>query len=436
MPLNYPTFLEIIERNRASIALLLPQLDPSITGSYVQAFTDSQASRSHDVLLLLKQLETKAFFPFSATGEFLEAWAAYERLTRLAASASAGNVTFTGAWGSLLPVGATARSSPGDLYTVVGTPPPFAAVNAPISSLTRAGAIATAVTAAPHSIATGMSVEITGADQSEYNGVVLVTVLSPTSFTYAVSGTPVTPATGLINAGFIGLSIAVTSNESGLGKNLSSGATLTLAVPVAGVDATATTQFDGVTGGVDVESDDDLRARIFLVRRNVVTEFNPTAIERTAKTIAGVTRVKVNRITPAIGEVTVLFVRDNDPSIIPTAAQVAEVEAAILETLPADKAPADLHVEAPIPVSTDYVFSAYFPATVTMRTAITKSIQNLYLTGVDFETDIVEEKYRAAIIDTVDTETGEKLASFTLSSPSGDITVTTGELGVLGVVSF
>lgn len=435
MSLTYPELVDVIGRNRASIQLLLPQLDPSITGSYIGAFTDSQANRSYDILSLLKQLEPN-FFPFGATGEFLEGLAAYDGLTRLAASAATGIVTFTGTFGSLLPPGATVRSSPGDLYIVVGTPAAFSTVNASISSLTRAGAVATAVTSTAHSIATGMTVTVTGADQSEYNGAVPVTVLSPTSFTYAVSGTPVTPATGLINASFVGLSIAITSNESGVGKNLSSGATLTLAAPVAGVDSTATVQFEGVTGGTDVESDDDLRARVFQVRRNVITEFNPAAITRTARSVAGVTRVRVNRITPAIGEVTVFFVRDGDENIIPNATQVAAVEAAILETLPADKAPADLHVDAPTPVSTDYVFSAYFPATVTMRTAIQTSLQNMYRTNVDFETDIIEDKYRAAIIDTVDVETGEKLSSYTLSSPSGDITVTTGELGVLGEVSF
>ena len=47
-----------------------------------------------------------------------------------------------------------------------------------------------------------------------------------------------------------------------------------------------------------------------------------------------------------------------------------------------------------------------------------------------------EIDYNSAIINTVDTETGQKLSSFTLSSPSGDISISTGELAVLGSVNF
>jgi hypothetical protein len=64
-----------------------------------------------------------------------------------------------------------------------------------ISGITRSGATAT-VTATNHGFKTGDVVNIVGATQSEYNGDVTV-LATPTAstFTYAVSGTPVTPAT-------------------------------------------------------------------------------------------------------------------------------------------------------------------------------------------------------------------------------------------------
>lgn len=66
-------------------------------------------------------------------------------------------------------------------------------------TLTRAGAIVTGTLVA-HNLATGDFVTISGADQVEYNGTFTLTG-APTAdtFTYAIAGTPATPATGTIN---------------------------------------------------------------------------------------------------------------------------------------------------------------------------------------------------------------------------------------------
>lgn len=65
-----------------------------------------------------------------------------------------------------------------------------------ISSITRSGSTATATTATAHSFATGSIATISGATQAEYNGSFIVTVLSNVQFTYTVTGSPATPATG------------------------------------------------------------------------------------------------------------------------------------------------------------------------------------------------------------------------------------------------
>lgn len=69
-----------------------------------------------------------------------------------------------------------------------------------VSSITRSGSTATATTSASHGYSTGDTVTIAGAAQSEYNGAVSVTVTGSTTFTYPVTGTPATPATGTITA--------------------------------------------------------------------------------------------------------------------------------------------------------------------------------------------------------------------------------------------
>ncbi|HXG08500.1 MAG TPA: hypothetical protein VNK04_01805 [Gemmataceae bacterium] len=67
---------------------------------------------------------------------------------------------------------------------------------ATIASLTSAGGTATATTTAPHGFMTGTQVVIRGANQPEYNGAFVITVTGLDTFTYPISGTPASPATG------------------------------------------------------------------------------------------------------------------------------------------------------------------------------------------------------------------------------------------------
>ena len=68
-----------------------------------------------------------------------------------------------------------------------------------ITEITRATATATANCPA-HGFTTNDQVNIRGATQTEYNGDFLITVTDANTFTYTVSGTPATPATGTIIA--------------------------------------------------------------------------------------------------------------------------------------------------------------------------------------------------------------------------------------------
>lgn len=65
-----------------------------------------------------------------------------------------------------------------------------------VSSITRVGTVATASIAAGHLFEVGQVLVVSGADQAAYNGEVCVVSVTTTTFTYAVTGSPVTPATG------------------------------------------------------------------------------------------------------------------------------------------------------------------------------------------------------------------------------------------------
>lgn len=67
-----------------------------------------------------------------------------------------------------------------------------------VTSINASGGTATVVTSNVHGLVTGDTVFIRGAVQPEYNGEFTVTVVDTSSFTYAISGTPVSPATGML----------------------------------------------------------------------------------------------------------------------------------------------------------------------------------------------------------------------------------------------
>jgi hypothetical protein len=66
-------------------------------------------------------------------------------------------------------------------------------------TITRSGSTAT-VSHTAHGLATGNKVLIEGADQNEYNRIKTITVTGVDAYTFTVSGTPTTPATGTIKA--------------------------------------------------------------------------------------------------------------------------------------------------------------------------------------------------------------------------------------------
>lgn len=71
-------------------------------------------------------------------------------------------------------------------------------VDVAITSITRSASTATVTTTAAHGYSSNQYVRVSGADQPEYNVAAQITVTGASTFTYTVSGTPATPATGTI----------------------------------------------------------------------------------------------------------------------------------------------------------------------------------------------------------------------------------------------
>jgi hypothetical protein len=103
--------------------------------------------------------------------------------------------------------------------------------NTPLSpvSLKEANNIATFQTSSAHGLTSGQSVVINGADQPEFNGEFIITVVSPTQFQYTIPGTTLTTetASGQIYA-WIRLDAIYRGNEDSITVTIPNYGTMTL----------------------------------------------------------------------------------------------------------------------------------------------------------------------------------------------------------------
>jgi uncharacterized phage protein gp47/JayE len=424
---------EIFQRSAVDVQRELDQSDPFLEKSLIRSIIVANAERSFDWYGYLTQAELEAL-PDTANVN-LERWAAIWGLSLLPASKASGNVAATGTPGSTIVLGTNYATTGGVIYTTTASAT-IQSVSLSVTSLTRSGSTVTATTASDHDLGSNISVTISGANETEYNGVQTITVNGLDTFTYEISGTPATPATGTILADFDLASVPVESDGFGQSQNQDLDTQLRLQSPIAGVDDVANVDFGEIGGGTDQETRQSLRERLLERIQNPVAHFNVAEITTVAKSVPGVTRVFVEEVTPEIGEVTIYFMRDNDVDPIPSASEVATVKEAIDEIRPANTSTLDVIVSAPTEVSTDFTFSTLTPDTSTMRDAITANLRQFFDERTSVGENIQSEAYTSAIFNTIDTETGEQVSEFTLSAPTGDITIASGEIGTLGTVTY
>ena len=137
-----------------------------------------------------------------------------------------------------------------------------------------------------------------------------------------------------------------------------------------------------------------------------------------------------------LGQSRVFFMRDGESPAIPTASEVQTVKD-ILDTIrPANTSTNDLIVKAPTAVVVNYTFTNITPDTPTMRSAIEANILQFHEEQTTVGVNVDADAYRAAIINTIDIETGAKLVSFVLSSPTVDVVINSGEIATKGLVTF
>lgn len=266
----------------------------------------------------------------------------------------------------------------------------------------------------PAAAATG-SVTFTGT-----TGVVVPagTALARTDGVQYLTTAEVTLVAGTATAGVVAAVAGATGNLTG--------GTLSLVTPIAGVDASAQVTVAGLTSGADIETDDDLRARLLSriqapPHGGAQHDYVAWALE-----VAGVTRAWVYPGELGLGTVTVRFVRDDDASPIPDAGEVAAVQAYIDSVRPVT---AQVTVAAPVAVPLNFTIDIV-PDTAAIRAAIEAELRDLLRRESDPGATILLSHIREAI----SLATGEN--DNILTAPAANVAHTTGQMATFGAITW
>lgn len=132
------------------------------------------------------------------------------------------------------------------------------------------------------------------------------------------------------------IDIELEALEPGLAGNMPAGSAISMARPINGVQSSGFAPA-GLTGGVDRESDDDYKARLFARLRQTPKGGSKSDYENWAKEVAGVTRAWCYPLYQGLGTVGLTFVTDNGlDGPIPSDDMIARVDAHIRPLIPAN----------------------------------------------------------------------------------------------------
>jgi type IV pilus assembly protein PilY1 len=243
-------------------------------------------------------------------GDLVEKGGAAERLRNTYATSLTGRTLYT-CLTSTCPAGTAFGASTNHSFstlnsTLMALPATDFGISgiASVSGLTRSGTTATATTSAAHGFTTGQSVTISGADQTEYNGLFTATVTSTTQFTFTVVEGPTSPAAGTISLSrpatqfdVASLTRAATSSDAATGNSDTATAVTTVAHGLAvgaqvTISGAAQAEYNG--GPFTVLTVPNATTFTYTVPVNPVTPATvagTATVSGTAKTLASLTRV-------------------------------------------------------------------------------------------------------------------------------------------------
>lgn len=260
-----------------------------------------------------------------------------------------------------------------------------------------------------------------------------------------------TTAAGTVGGGGT-VTIAATAEpdptgQTGANTNCASGTAFTLATSIAGINpgGAAVTAF---LGGVDIEADEPLRARMLSAFRTRARGGSAADFLFWAQSVAGVTRAWIVPHGAGAGTVLVFFMMDqtqaaNDgfpqgtngvAALEPRAAVATGDQLAVANALfPQQPVTTMLLAMAPARFTVNYTVSGLSGASTTVRANIRAAIATVFRSKgrvASGSTTVLRSDVDAAIL-AVPGSSG-----FVVTAPTGDVTVPAGSLPVLGTITW
>lgn len=289
----------------------------------------------------------------------------------------------------------------------------------------------------------GSEYGITRKDADKATGIVRLTgtngsvVIVGTELQFVDEQVYLTDETVIIDGGYA--DVGVTAKVAGSAGNQDPGGSLTFVSPLVGIDTTATIDSLGITGGVDKESDDDLRDRILARKRQPPQGGAEFDYKTWALEVEGVTRVWTFPLYQGIGTIGVAFVRDDDANtIIPDSDQMQEMYDYIVEHTdpltgliigcPVTAVPGLFIV--PLTIESLNFSIGLYPNDATTQANATTALENLILDKCGpgetlYQSDIVRYIAEAGGVTTV-----------RVNTPAADTAFAVNRVPVLGTITF
>lgn len=219
--------------------------------------------------------------------------------------------------------------------------------------------------------------------------------------------------------------VVVSALNAGVEGNTEPGTKMALVSPYFNIDSEMTVVT--LSGGVGVESDDDLRARLLLRIQETPHGGIKTDYEQWALEVGGVTRAWAYPNELGAGTTTVRFVMDEKAgTIIPDAGEVATVQIYLDAKRPVTAA---VIAAAPALVPMDFTINIS-PDSASIRNAVQAQLTDmLYRDGAPGNTIFLSR-----IQEAISVASGESY--HTLTSPSANVTHTPGQMPSMGVITW
>lgn len=432
-----PTKEEIFNKEANDVKTQSPESNPFKINSLIKSLLQAFAGRFNSIYQVFPTIQ-KQNFSATATGIYLERIGGRVGINKLPATQSSGFVSFEGILATVIPPSTECNDTAGNVYITQasGSVSQFT----PAVDITALNGVVTVEFPSAHLLGNGFEIIISTAVETDLNGTFNCQVVDEDTVTYEISNTGLSTTENGRVCTYDLANIEVQSQDFGIDTNKLGGDVISLSTPIAGIDSDGTVQQSGLGGGADAETQEEYRARVQFREQNPINSFNNARIIiEIQNTFAYIRDVFVfNPEVPfnfvEAGQVKIFCTKKDNTSM--SGGEITDIETFLKDELAeAHTYIGDIFVLNPTYIVVPFNFTSLTPDTANMKQAVEDNLLSLFETS-EVGQDVTEVEYNRAISTAIDPATLAQVTDFTLSTPTGNISIADGEDAQLGAVTY